>query len=100
MPNMHEGKLDARGKKVAIVAGRFNDFVTHRLVQQSHVGRHLQGGCKRHRQATPLGAVEPAQHRATEVHGLGRRDPAIEAQAQCDAVVVGHAGHAAHAHRA
>jgi 6,7-dimethyl-8-ribityllumazine synthase len=32
MPNVHEGKLDARGKKVAIIAGRFNDFVTHRLV--------------------------------------------------------------------
>jgi 6,7-dimethyl-8-ribityllumazine synthase len=32
MPNTHEGKLDARGKKIAIVAGRFNDFVTHRLV--------------------------------------------------------------------
>ena len=33
MPNMHEGKLDASGKKVAIVASRFNDFVTHRLVE-------------------------------------------------------------------
>jgi 6,7-dimethyl-8-ribityllumazine synthase len=32
MPNLHEGKLDATGKKVAIVASRFNDFVTHRLV--------------------------------------------------------------------
>jgi 6,7-dimethyl-8-ribityllumazine synthase len=29
---MHEGKLDARDKKVAIVAARFNDFVTRRLV--------------------------------------------------------------------
>jgi len=32
MPNLHEGKLDAHGKKVAVVASRFNDFVTHRLV--------------------------------------------------------------------
>ncbi|MEJ2721171.1 MAG: 6,7-dimethyl-8-ribityllumazine synthase [bacterium] len=32
MPNLHEGKLDARGKRVAIIASRFNDFVTHRLV--------------------------------------------------------------------
>jgi 6,7-dimethyl-8-ribityllumazine synthase len=32
MPIEHEGKLDARGKKVAIVASRFNDFVTYRLV--------------------------------------------------------------------
>jgi 6,7-dimethyl-8-ribityllumazine synthase len=32
MPNLHEGKLDAGGKRVAIVASRFNDFVTHRLV--------------------------------------------------------------------
>ena len=32
MPIRHEGKLDARGKKVAIVASRFNDFVTYRLV--------------------------------------------------------------------
>ena len=32
MPNLHEGKLDAKGKRVAIIASRFNDFVTHRLV--------------------------------------------------------------------
>ncbi len=32
MPIQHEGKLDARGKKVAIIASRFNDFVTYRLV--------------------------------------------------------------------
>lgn len=32
MPIQHEGKLDARGKKVAVVAGRFNDFITYRLV--------------------------------------------------------------------
>ncbi len=32
MPNLHEGKLDAHGKKIAVVASRFNDFVTHRLV--------------------------------------------------------------------
>jgi len=32
MPNLHEGRLDAKGKRVAIVASRFNDFVTHRLV--------------------------------------------------------------------
>lgn len=32
MPNLHEGRLDAGGKRVAIVASRFNDFVTHRLV--------------------------------------------------------------------
>jgi 6,7-dimethyl-8-ribityllumazine synthase len=32
MPIQHEGKLDARGKKVAVVASRFNDFITYRLV--------------------------------------------------------------------
>jgi 6,7-dimethyl-8-ribityllumazine synthase len=32
MPIRHEGKLDARKKKIAIVASRFNDFVTYRLV--------------------------------------------------------------------
>jgi len=32
MPKIHEGILDAKGKKVAIVASRFNDFLTHRLV--------------------------------------------------------------------
>ena len=32
MPNVHEGVLDAKGKKVAIVASRFNDFLTRRLV--------------------------------------------------------------------
>lgn len=33
MANIREGKLDATGKKVAIVASRFNDFVTKRLVE-------------------------------------------------------------------
>ncbi|MBI4721248.1 MAG: 6,7-dimethyl-8-ribityllumazine synthase [Chitinivibrionia bacterium] len=33
MSKIHEGKLDATGKKAAIVASRFNDFVTKRLVE-------------------------------------------------------------------
>jgi len=33
MPKIHEGKLDSSGKRIAIVASRFNDFVTHRLVE-------------------------------------------------------------------
>ena len=32
MPNIIEGKLNATGKKFAIVASRFNDFITDRLV--------------------------------------------------------------------
>ncbi len=32
MPNYIEGNLLAEGKKVAIIAGRFNDFITERLV--------------------------------------------------------------------
>ncbi len=32
MPNVHEGILDAKSKKVAIIASRFNDFLTRRLV--------------------------------------------------------------------
>ena len=32
MPKIVEGKLNAEGKKFAIVAGRFNDFVTEKLV--------------------------------------------------------------------
>jgi 6,7-dimethyl-8-ribityllumazine synthase len=32
MPTVHEGSLSAAGKRIAIVAGRFNDFVTKRLV--------------------------------------------------------------------
>jgi 6,7-dimethyl-8-ribityllumazine synthase len=32
MPKLHEGVLDAKGKKVAVIASRFNDFLTHRLV--------------------------------------------------------------------
>jgi 6,7-dimethyl-8-ribityllumazine synthase len=33
MPKIHEGNLDSSGKRIAIVASRFNDFVTHRLVE-------------------------------------------------------------------
>ena len=32
MPNIIEAKIDAKGKKFAIVAGRFNDFITNRLL--------------------------------------------------------------------
>lgn len=32
MPNNHRAKLDASGRRVAIVAGRFNEHVTKRLV--------------------------------------------------------------------
>jgi 6,7-dimethyl-8-ribityllumazine synthase len=32
MPKIVEGKLNAEGKKFAIVAGRFNDFITEKLV--------------------------------------------------------------------
>jgi 6,7-dimethyl-8-ribityllumazine synthase len=32
MPHVHEGELSAAGKRIAIVAGRFNDFVTKKLV--------------------------------------------------------------------
>ena len=35
MATVHEADLDAAGKKVAIVAGRFNDFVTERLVNSA-----------------------------------------------------------------
>lgn len=31
MPKMFEGKLDAKGKRVALVVSRFNDLVTRRL---------------------------------------------------------------------
>ncbi len=32
MPKIHEGKLNAEDKRVAIIASRFNDFLTRRLV--------------------------------------------------------------------
>jgi len=32
MSNIVEAKIDAKGKKFAIVAGRFNDFITNRLL--------------------------------------------------------------------
>jgi 6,7-dimethyl-8-ribityllumazine synthase len=32
MPKIIEGKLNAQGKKFALVAGRFNDFITDKLV--------------------------------------------------------------------
>ncbi|MDH3214710.1 MAG: 6,7-dimethyl-8-ribityllumazine synthase [Candidatus Krumholzibacteria bacterium] len=35
MPNVHEAMMKAAKKKVAIVAGRFNDFVTGRLVSSA-----------------------------------------------------------------
>ena len=32
MANIIEGDLSAKGKKIAIIAGRFNDFITNKLV--------------------------------------------------------------------
>jgi 6,7-dimethyl-8-ribityllumazine synthase len=32
MPQIYEGKLDAKGLKFAIVASRFNDFITNHMV--------------------------------------------------------------------
>ena len=32
MPNLIEGHLSAEGKKFAVVAGRFNEFITSKLV--------------------------------------------------------------------
>lgn len=32
MPQIYEGKLDAKGLKFAVVVGRFNDFITERLM--------------------------------------------------------------------
>ena len=34
-PNIHEADLNGAGRKVAIIAGRFNDFVTKRLVKSA-----------------------------------------------------------------
>ncbi len=33
MPQLYEGKLDAKGLKFAIVASRFNDFITNHMVE-------------------------------------------------------------------
>jgi 6,7-dimethyl-8-ribityllumazine synthase len=35
MPNIHEAEISAASKKIAIVAGRYNDFVTNRLVSSA-----------------------------------------------------------------
>ncbi len=32
MPNVYEGKLDAKGLKIGIVAGRFNEFISNKLL--------------------------------------------------------------------
>ena len=32
MPQIYEGKLDAKGLKFAVIVGRFNDFITERLM--------------------------------------------------------------------
>ncbi len=45
MPKFIEGKLNAEGKKFALVAGRFNDFITDRLVSGA-VDALLRSGAK------------------------------------------------------
>ena len=43
MPNLHEGRLDAGGKRVAIVASRFNDFFTRELMDGALDCLHRHG---------------------------------------------------------
>lgn len=45
MPKIIEGNLSAKGLKIAIVAGRFNDFITDRLVGGA-VDTLLRSGAK------------------------------------------------------
>jgi len=40
----HEGKLDARGFRFAIVVSRFNSFVTDRLLEGAHRAKELGAG--------------------------------------------------------
>ena len=35
MPKFHEAKLNAEGKKFALVVSRFNDFITEKLLSGS-----------------------------------------------------------------
>jgi 6,7-dimethyl-8-ribityllumazine synthase len=44
MPTVHEGGLSAADKRIAIVAGRFNDFVTKRLVASAVDCAERNGG--------------------------------------------------------
>lgn len=43
MVKIHEGRLDASGKKVAIVASRFNELVTNRLLEGALDCLHRHG---------------------------------------------------------
>ena len=36
MPKVHEGQLDAQGRKFGIAVSRFNDLVTTRLLAGAH----------------------------------------------------------------
>lgn len=43
MPNEHRARMDASGRRVAVVAARFNDFVTRRLVEGALETLHACG---------------------------------------------------------
>ena len=52
MGRVFEGRFDARGRRIAVVASRFNDFFTRELVAGAMDGfrRHgVAGGRRRHR---------------------------------------------------
>ncbi|MCD6139000.1 MAG: 6,7-dimethyl-8-ribityllumazine synthase [Deltaproteobacteria bacterium] len=42
MPNVFEGKISGEGKRFAVIVSRFNDFISHRLVNGAldALGRH------------------------------------------------------------
>lgn len=43
MPNEHRARLDASGRRVAVVASRFNDLVTKRIVEGAVEGLKAHG---------------------------------------------------------
>lgn len=43
MPNEHRARLDASGRRVAVVASRFNDLVTRRIVEGAVEGLRAHG---------------------------------------------------------
>ncbi|HET6350424.1 MAG TPA: 6,7-dimethyl-8-ribityllumazine synthase [Candidatus Krumholzibacteria bacterium] len=43
MPNEHRARLDASGRRVAVVASRFNDLVTRRIVEGAVEGLKAHG---------------------------------------------------------
>lgn len=77
MPPIIEGHLDAKGMKIAVVASRFNDVVTSRLVEGALDSLTRHGADPNHVTLVRVPGSFELPQMAAKLAGLGRYDAVV-----------------------